>query len=396
MAFNLALIGVLGLLCYGISEKLRMPGFLGLLLLGMAIGPNGFGMLDAEILAISSDFRKIALVIILLRAGLGISREDLNAVGRTALLMSVIPGVLEGLAVMLAAVLLLGWSWIEGGMLGFILAAVSPAVIVPAMLRLKGEGYGQRRRVPAMILASASIDDVVAISIFSAFMGLYLGSGQGIVISLVSMVIGIVLGIGLGALTGWLLSQIFKKWHIRDTKKVLYIVGIAIFLTAIEDNLKSLVPLASLMGVMTMGLMLLELVPQVAKRLAVKFSKVWVLAEILLFVLVGAQVNLTLALSSGLIGIGLLALGLCARSGGVWIATAGAGMSRGERLFSVVSFWPKATVQAAMGAVPLMAGAPKGEIILAIAVLAILVSAPLGALFIEGTGRHWLTKEPLD
>ncbi len=396
MAISLALIGVLGLLFHTLTTKAKLPGFLGLIILGILLGPSVFGALDPELLKVSGEFRKIALIVILLRAGLGISRDDLNAIGITALLMSVIPGVFEGIAVMMAAVWIWHWSWIEAGMLGFVLAAVSPAVIVPAMLKLQSEGFGSARRVPTMILAAASIDDVVAITIFSGFLGLYHGAGSGIGMSLTMMPVGLVLGVLLGLLFGWLLAKSFERWHIRDTKKVLYLVGVAILMTAIEELVSDWIPLASLMGVMAMGLVLLEMRPQVAKRLSEKFSKVWILAEVLLFVLVGAQVNVNLALTSGIIGLGLLLLGLLARSAGVLLATSRARMLRGERMFSVVAFWPKATVQAAIGAVPLMAGVPQGEMILAIAVLAILVSAPLGAVAIEATGRRWLERQPAD
>lgn len=392
MAISLGLIAVGGLLVHGLFSRLKLPGFLGLLLLGMVLGPYGINFMDAQLMQVSGEFRKIALIVILLRAGLGISRKDLNQIGPTALAMSIIPGLLEGLTVMLGASLIFGWPWIEGGLLGFVLAAVSPAVIVPAMLKLQSEGYGQKRGVPTVILASASIDDVVAITIFSSFLGLYLGTGKSLLSALLWMPVGILLGILLGAVVGLALVKAFRYWHIRDTKKVMYIVGSAILLTAVEELVKPYFPIASLMGVMTMGLILLEFLPKASARISIKFSKVWILAEVLLFVLVGAQVKVPLAFSAGLMGLALLVMGLVARSAGVLIATAKSGFDSREKAFATVAFWPKATVQAAMGAVPLMAGVPKGELILAIAVLSILVSAPLGALAIEATAHRWLEK----
>lgn len=389
VATSLALIGVLGILSYGLMNRLKLPGFLGLLILGMAIGPFGLNWMDADLMKVSGEFRKMALIVILLRAGLGISRDDLNAVGKTALFMSVIPGIFEGVAILITAVYLFDWHWLEAGMLGFILAAVSPAVIVPSMLHLQAKGYGAKHRVPTMILAAASIDDVVAITIFSVFMGLYSGASS-VVGGLVKVPIGLVLGVGLGLGIGAILVWSFKRYHMRDTKKVMLMVGAAILLTSVEEFSRPWLPIASLMGVMAMGLVTLELLPVVAKRLSIKFSKVWVLAEVLLFVLVGAQVNIGLAWDAGLLGLALLAIGLAARSIGVLIATSGSPLTMAERGFSVVSFWPKATVQAAIGAVPLMAGVPSGPLILAIAVLAILISAPLGSVAIESTAQKWL------
>lgn len=393
MAINLGFIAVAGLVIHALFTRLRLPGFLGLLLLGVILGPFGLSWMDSELLKVSGEFRKVALIVILLRAGLGISRSDLNQIGGTALAMSVVPGIFEGLSVMLCAHLLFGWSWVEGGMLGFVLAAVSPAVIVPAMLRLQAEGYGAKHRVPTILLASAAVDDVVAITLFSVFLAIFQGSGDGFG-ALIQLPLGLVLGILLGVGAGLGLALAFRKWSVRDTKKVLYIVGAALLLTAVEDIAKPWVPIASLMGVMAMGFVLLEVLPKASARVAVKFSKVWILAEVLLFVLVGAQVRVPLALSAGGMGLLLLAVGLLARSVGVWGATWRSPLVVKERAFATVAFWPKATVQAAIGAVPLAAGVPKGELILAIAVLSIVISAPLGALAIENTGHRWLDRLP--
>jgi len=383
MATGLAIITLLGLLMNTLFVKMRLPGLLGMLILGIAIGPYGFDWIDAGLMSASADFRKIALIIILLRAGLGISRESLNKVGYAAIRLSVIPGVLEGLAISLIAVPVLGFTWIQGGILGFILAAVSPAVIVPMMIQLSERGVGTDKNIPTLILAAASVDDVVAITIFSAFLGLYSGAHVNIGIQLAWIPVSILLGIGVGILSGIVLVKIFERHHIRDTKKVLVILGIAIMLTALETALKNRLEIAALLGVMTIGFILLEKRPVVAHRLSAKFGKIWVFAEILLFVLVGAQVDPSVALGAGASGLLILAVGLTARSLGVLISTISTSLNYKERLFCVVAYWPKATVQAAIGAIPLTLGVEGGDVIMAVAVLSILVTAPLGALGIR-------------
>ncbi len=383
MATGLAIITLLGLLMNTLFVKMRLPGLLGMLILGIAIGPYGFDWIDAGLMSASADFRKIALIIILLRAGLGISRESLNKVGYAAIRLSVIPGILEGLAISLIAVPVLGFTWIQGGILGFILAAVSPAVIVPMMIQLSERGVGTDKNIPTLILAAASVDDVVAITIFSAFLGLYSGAHVNIGIQLAWIPVSILLGIGVGILSGIVLVKIFERHHIRDTKKVLVILGIAIMLTALETALKNRLEIAALLGVMTIGFILLEKRPVVAHRLSAKFGKIWVFAEILLFVLVGAQVDPSVALGAGASGLLILAVGLTARSLGVLISTISTSLNYKERLFCVVAYWPKATVQAAIGAIPLTLGVEGGDVIMAVAVLSILVTAPLGALGIR-------------
>ena len=383
MATGLAIITLLGLLMNTLFVKMRLPGLLGMLILGIAIGPYGFDWIDAGLMSASADFRKIALIIILLRAGLGISRESLNKVGYAAIRLSIIPGVLEGLAISLIAVPLLGFTWIQGGILGFILAAVSPAVIVPMMIQLSERGVGTDKNIPTLILAAASVDDVVAITIFSAFLGLYSGAHVNIGIQLAWIPVSILLGIGVGILSGIVLVKIFERYHIRDTKKVLVILGIAIMLTALETALKNRLEIAALLGVMTIGFILLEKRPVVAHRLSAKFGKIWVFAEILLFVLVGAQVDPSVALGAGPSGLLILAVGLTARSVGVLISTTSTPLNYKERLFCVVAYLPKATVQAAIGAIPLTLGVEGGDVIMAVAVLSILVTAPLGALGIR-------------
>ena len=387
MATSLGMIIVLGLLANLIFTKLNLPGLLGMLLLGIAIGPYALNMLDPNLLEVSADFRLIALIIILLRAGLGISRDNLNKVGKTALKMSFIPGLMEGFTIAFIAQYILELSFIEGGILGFIIAAVSPAVVVPSMLYFTDRKIGTKKGIPTLIIASASIDDVIAITIFTTFLGLYSGSHVNIGVQILSIPLSIILGIVLGLIIGLILVKVFTSYHIRDTKKVLIILGCAILLKAIEEILKSRIEVAALLGVMVIGFIILEKIPVVAKRLSAKFNKIWIVAEILLFVLVGAQVNIGVAFDSGLKGIIIIAIGLVARSLGVILSTLGADLNFKERLFCIVSYTPKATVQAAIGAIPLAMGVGSGELILAIAVLSIITTAPLGAIGIRATSK---------
>lgn len=383
MATSLGIIILLGLLANTLFSKIKLPGLLGMLILGVLLGPYGFNLLQEDIMKVSADFRKIALIIILLRAGIGIRREDLKRVGSTAIKMSCIPGIIEGIIIAFACTKLLGFSFIQGGILGFIIAAVSPAVVVPQMLNFMEKGLGMDKGIPTLILAGASIDDVFAITIFSTFLGLYSGSHVNIGVKLLGIPISIFLGITAGAAIGYIMIWAFKRYHIRDTKKVLFILGAAILLTALENLLKNKIEIAALLGVMTIGFIILEKLPNVGGRLALKFNKIWVLAEILLFVLVGAQVNINVALDAGVKGIIVILIGLFGRSLGVIISVAGTNLNWKERFFCVLAYIPKATVQAAMGAIPLSFGVASGEVILAIAVLSILITAPLGAISIS-------------
>ncbi|SDY54900.1 sodium/proton antiporter, CPA1 family (TC 2.A.36) [Proteiniborus ethanoligenes] len=383
MASSLAIIILLGLPANKLFEKIKIPGLLGMLILGIIIGPYGLNLLQTDMIHASADLRKIALTIILLRAGLGINRDDLKKVGNTALKMSCVPGLIEGFFIAFASVKLLNFSFIQGGILGFIIAAVSPAVVVPSMLRLIENNIGAKKGIPTLILAGASIDDVFAITIFSAFLGLYSGKHINIGIQILSIPISILLGIMIGGVIGFVMIKIFKKHHMRDTKKVLLILGLSILLTELENLLKTRIEIASLLGVMTIGFIIIDKMPNVGKRLASKFNKIWVFAEILLFVLVGAQVNIGVAANAGKIGAIIIFIGILGRSLGVIISLLGTNLNWKEKLFCIISYIPKATVQAAMGAVPLSLGVKSGEVILAIAVLSILITAPLGAIGIN-------------
>lgn len=390
MALSLALIILLGLLFNTAFTRMKLPGLLGMLLLGAFMGPFGFNMINSSLLEISSDLRMIALVVILIRAGFGIKKETLNKVGVSALKLSFIPGVLEGIAIMYVASSLLKIPRIEAGMLGFILAAVSPAVIVPSMLGFIERDRGTKKGIPTLILAGASIDDVVAITIFSAIVGIYGGKSINVYRQLINIPLSIVLGILVGLIFSVILLYIFNRYHIRNTKKTIMILAAAIIIKSLEDVLHDVIPIASLLGVMVIGFMILESKPKLAEALSSKFSKIWVFAEILLFVLVGAQVNIYLAADAGVLGLIIIAIGLAARSIGVFLSLLGTDLNLKEKLFCVVAYIPKATVQAAIGAVPLSIGAPSGELILALAVLAIVVTAPLGAIGIRIAGERFL------
>lgn len=396
MALSLAVVMILGLSFNKLFERMKLPGLLGMLILGVILGPYGLDwlfkdfLMTEDVIRLSSDFRKIALIVILLRAGFGIKKETLEKVGIPALKLSCIPGVMEGFAVVGLAMYFLDLPFVEAGMLGFIIAAVSPAVVVPSMLTLVEKGKGAAKGIPTMILAGASIDDVIAITIFSTFLGMYGGGQINLGRQLLNIPISIILGGLIGAVIGLILVKFFKKYHLRDTKKVLIILSIAILFNAFEEFMASYLPVASLLGVMTIGFIILERYPELAKRLSLKFNKIWVFAEILLFVLVGAQVNVGVAFQTGLLGLVIILGGLIARSLGVFISLLGTDLTHKERLFCIIAYTPKATVQAAIGAVPLAAGVASGDVILALAVLAIMLTAPLGAIGIKLSGEAFL------
>jgi NhaP-type Na+/H+ or K+/H+ antiporter len=390
MLLSLAIIIIFGSLFYVFFEKIKLPGLLGMLILGVLMGPYGYNILSTQILLISSDLRMIALIIILLRAGLGIKKDTLLKVGRPALLLSFLPGLLEGLTILLFSTVFLNFDFAEGGMLGFIIAAVSPAVVVPSMLTLMNEGKGEKKGIPTLLLAGASIDDVVAITIFTSFLGLYGGSQFNIFIQGQKILVAILLGIILGLIFSIILIKIFKRFHIRDTKKVLFLLSAGLILVTMEKEFAEIIEIAGLLGVMVIGFVLLQKIPLVAQRLATKLNKVWVFAELLLFVLVGAEVNIIVAREAGLLGIILIFIGVLARSVGVYISLIKSGLNFKEKLFCAIAYSPKATVQAAIGGIPLAMGVPRGEIILALAVLAIVITAPLGAIGIRYGGNYLL------
>lgn len=393
MATSLALIIILGLLSKTIFEKLKLPGLLGMLILGIIIGPHALNLINPDMMIISADFRRIALIVILLRAGLGLSVTDLKKCGRTAIKMSFIPGIIEGTLIIFVASYLLHFTLIQAGILGFIIAAVSPAVIVPLMLEFQEKKLGTNKQIPTMILASASIDDVFAITIFSTFLGLYTGTNLNIWFQIISVPLSIILGILLGGITGFILYKFFNKFTLQATNKVIILLAFAIILTSIETILENIVPIASLLGVMTLGFYLSEKDHEASLVLKNGLGYIWAFAHIFLFVLVGAEVDVTVAVDAGVYGIIIIAIGLIGRSIGVVISTVNSNLNMRERIFSVLSYTPKATVQAAIGSVPLAYGVDGGEIILAIAVLSIIITAPLGAIAITTFGKKLLVQE---
>lgn len=393
MATSIAIIILLAIVSNFIFEKIKLPGLLGMLILGITIGPYGFNLIHGDLLNISSDLRKIALIVILLRAGMGIKISDLKKIGKPAIKMSCIPGILEGFFIAFISTKLLGFTFIQGGILGFIIAAVSPAVVVPQMINLIDNKIGTNKSIPTLILAGASIDDVFAITILTSFLALYSGKDVNIASQLLQIPLSIILGIVLGLILGFVIIYLFKKCSINDVKKILIVLAISILLTTLETIFKDKLLIASLLGVMTIGFVLTEKLPNVAAPLSQGLNKLWIFAEILLFVLVGAQVNISVAFTSGAIGIIIIFIGLVGRSIGVIISLIGTNLNVKERIFCVISYIPKATVQAAMGALPLSLGVVSGDLILAISVLSILVTAPLGAIGIKVSSKSLLHVE---
>lgn len=393
MLISFGLILLLGILVDLIFNKIKIPSFIGMLAVGILIGPYGLGWLSPDLTAISQDLRNLSLIIILLQAGLGLNKDALKQVGGSAIKFSFIPGLVEGFVIAGTAMLFLDFSFFEGGMLGFIIAAVSPAVVVPLMLKLAKKGYGTDKGIPTLILAGSSVDDVFAITLFTSFLGLHTGKQLNLALQILGIPVSILLGIGLGIAAGLTLSFAFKLLNINNTKKVLIIISLAILLVAIQNWLKGVVEIAALLGVMTMGFVLLIRKPELSQKLSKKFQKIWVLAEIFLFILVGAEVNISVVFHVGLVGILIILIGLIGRSIGVILATLGANFSWREQVFCMIAYMPKATVQAAVGAIPLSLGLESGEVILAIAVIAILITAPFGSIAIEKSAPILLAKD---
>ncbi|MFA0833779.1 MAG: cation:proton antiporter [Methanobacterium formicicum] len=390
VAFSVAIIILLGLLSSKIFKKVKLPGLLGMLFLGIIIGPYGFNLIDNAILNISGDLRAIALIIILLRAGFGIHMEGLRKVGMSAVKMSFIPDLMEGLTVMFVSCYLMGFSLVDAGMLGFIIAAASPAVIVPQMLSFIKRRMGTRKEIPLIILTGASVDNVLSITLFSIFAGMYGSQHVNYLMTFLSIPLQFALGILFGLITAVILIFVFKRFNIRNTEKTLIILASAILLKNLGDVLSSMVPIAALIGVMVIGFVILEKMPELGMEISSKLDKIWIFAEILLFVLVGAQVNIQLAASFAVVGLAIILIGLTARSAGVYLSLMGSKLNLREKIFCIIAYTPKATVQAAIGAIPLSMGVATGPEILAIAVIAILFTAPLGAWGVNWYGEKVL------
>lgn len=389
MLLSIALMLLTGMAAGWLCGKLKLSRLLGMILTGILLGPYVLDLVDSSLLGISADIRKIALIIILTRAGLTLNIEDLKKVGRPAILMCFLPATAELLGMILLAPKLLGLSILESAILGAVVAAVSPAVVVPKMLRLMEEGYGTEQGIPQLILAGASVDDVFVIVLFTTFTGL--AQGQGIsAMSFVNVPVSILLGIGLGGLLGFFLAKFFAKVHIRDSAKVLILLSVFFVLVTVEDRMTTVITFSALIAVMFTGISLQKYRKTVAQRLSVKFNKLWVGAEILLFVLVGTTVNIRYAASAGAGMIILIGAVLCFRMVGVFLCLLGTKLTMRERLFCMFAYTPKATVQAAIGGIPLAMGLSCGNIVLTVAVLAILITAPLGAFLIDVTYKRFL------
>lgn len=390
MAISIALIIILGLRADFLFRRFKLPGLVGMLIVGIMVGPYVLGLMSPDMMKVSADFRRIALIVILLRAGFELHRNTLHRVGRAALLMSAVPAVFEIAGIMLVAPKWLGMSLVEAAILGAILAAVSPAVVVPIMIDFMDRGRGTKKAIPTLILAASSIDDVFVIVLFTIFLGMYGGAQVNLWAKLGEIPLSITLGIIVGLIPGYFLYLLFQKYDWRPPKRTLVVLGTAIVLTWIEHETEKWVPIASLLGVMAIGFIILEKSEPIAHLISQKLKKLWVFAELLLFVLVGAQINIHVAWKAGVAGTLVILVGLVFRSAGTYVSLLGSGLDWKEKLFCVVSYVPKATVQAAIGAVPLAAGVASGEVILAVAVLSILLTAPLGAIGITIMGERIL------
>lgn len=389
MLISIALILLVGMFMGWLCKKIKLPGLLGMLFTGIILGPYVLNFIDDSILSISADLRKIALIIILTRAGLSLDIKDLKKVGRPAVLMCFVPACFEMAGMILLAPRILGISTLDAAIMGAVVAAVSPAVVVPKMIKLMESGYGVKQGIPQLILAGASVDDVFVIVMFTAFTGL----AQGEAVSLKSFVnvpLSVITGIFVGLAAGCLLAKFFEKVHIRDTSKVMILLSVSFILVTAEDYVADMIPFASLIGVMASGISLQKKREVVAKRLSSKFNKLWVVSEIMLFVLVGAAVDIQYAVKAGIAPVFLIFSVLIFRMAGVFVCLLKTKLNIKERAFCMLAYMPKATVQAAIGGLPLAMGLSCGNIVLSVAVIAILITAPLGAFCIDMTYKRFL------
>lgn len=382
MLLSLATLLLVALILNGLFLKLKLPGLIGMIGTGILLGPFVLDLISPEILAISADLRKIALIVILIRAGLSLDINDLKRVGRPAILMCFIPATIEIAAITLVAPYFFDMSYIEAAILGSVVAAVSPAVVVPRMIALIDRGYGKKNSIPQMVMAGASVDDIYVIVLFASFMDMY-KTGTFDVNSLLRVPLSILLGIIFGLGVGLVLVTVFKKLHVRDTVKVLVILSSSFVMIYMEELLQPIIPISGLLAIMALGVTLLAYYGTLAIRLKSKFSKIWVGAEIILFVLVGAAVDITYIPQAGLAAIALILIALVARMIGVALSLTATHLTKKEKLFSAIAYLPKATVQAAIGSIPLTQGVEAGNTILVVAVLAIIITAPIGAIGID-------------
>lgn len=392
MLFSISLILLVGMAMGWAFNKFKLPSLIGMLLTGIILGPFVLNLIDESILTISSELRKIALIIILTRAGLGLDFTGLKKIGRPALLMCFLPATFELIGIIIVAPKLMGLSFLEACVLGAVLAAVSPAVVVPRMVKLMDEGYGVKQGIPQLILAGASVDDVYVIVLFSTFVSMMQGENASVV-SFVNIPVSIVLGILIGFVIGCLLALFFKKVHIRDTSKVIIILSISLLLTVAEDNLKTAITFSALISIMFIGVGMKKQHEALAKRISAKYAKIWVGAEVFLFVLVGATVDISYLGKVGLNAIIVILAALLFRMAGVFVCLIKSKVELKERIFAMLAYTPKATVQAAIGGIPLSLGLACGDTVLTVAVLAIVLTAPLGAFAIDLSYKKLLNRE---
>lgn len=392
MLFSFALIFIVGFILSSLFNKIKLPGILGMLITGVVLGPFVLDKISPDILNISSDLRQIALIVILMRAGLSLDINNLKKVGRPAILMCFIPALFEIIGVIILAPLVFGISYIEAAIMGTVLAAVSPAVIVPRMIKVMESGYGRGKNIPEIILAGASVDDIFVIILFTSFMEMYGGSGFNL-LSLLSVPISIGIGLGLGVLIGVLVVKVFKVIDMRNTMKVIIMLSLAFLLVSLEKAIEAYIPMSGLLAVMSLGGTILKKDVILAEILSQKLSKIWVVAEILLFVLVGAAVDIRYMIGAGIIGVIFILTSLIFRTFGVYLSLLKTRLNKGEKIFCMISYLPKATVQAAIGSIPLVNGVESGNLILTMAVLAIFVTAPIGAIGVDLSYKKLLIKK---
>ena len=391
MLTSIAIILLLGLLFGWLFSKIKLPSLLGMIIVGIILSPHCLNMVDESIIMISGDLRQIALVIILTRAGLSLNLSDLKKVGRPAILMCFVPACVEMIGTIIFAPILLGVTYLEAAIIGSVIAAVSPAVVVPRMIKLMEEGYGKEKSIPQLILAGASVDDVFVIVVFTALTTLA-STGKMSASSFIQIPVSIILGVMLGCVVGIILVWFFKKWHMRDSVKVLIIISISFLLLEVQNRLEGVVPVSGLLAIMSMGIIINQKYDVLAKRLSIKYNKMWLGAEVFLFVLVGIAVDIKYALKAGIIVIGLVVLALVFRMIGVGLSLVKTDLTKKERLFCAIAYTPKATVQAAIGTIPLAMGLACGEMVLTVAVVAILITAPFGALCVDSLYKKLLEK----
>ena len=398
MLTSLAFIFLIGLAMAAICQKMGLPRIIGMLATGILLGPYALNVLDSSILSISSELRQIALIIILLKAGLSLNLQDLKKVGRPAVMLSCVPASFEILGYVIFAPMILGISRLEAAVMGAVLGAVSPAVVVPRMVQLMDEKYGTEKSIPQMILAGASCDDIFVVVLFSTFVSMAQG-GSVHAADFINIPVSILLGVALGAAVGWLLSLFFETAYahehcVRNSMKVILVLGVSFLLMSIETWLKGKVSVSGLLAVVSMACVLKIKCPvSVSGRLSEKFGKLWLAAEVILFVLVGAAVDIRYTLEAGAAAVAMILLALLVRAIGVSLCFLGTSLSQKERLFCIIAYLPKATVQAAIGSVPMAMGLSCGPIVLSVAVLAILITAPLGAIGMDRSYQKLLKKE---